>query len=94
MVYRHLHIVTGFVKDKEVDKVLSIFPPAATYYFCKAQIPRALDEHILAEMAATKGLRGHTYNSVQLAFMAAKQQAHEDDIVLVCGSFFIVAEAM
>lgn len=94
MVYRHLHIVTGFVKDKEVDKVLSIFPPAATYYFCKAQIPRALDENILAEMAAAKGLRGHTYSSVQQAFMAAKQHAHEEDIVLVCGSFFIVAEVM
>jgi dihydrofolate synthase/folylpolyglutamate synthase len=94
MVYRHLHIVTGFVKDKEVDKVLSIFPPAATYYFCKAQIPRALDEVALAEMATAKGLRGHTYATVQQAFMAAKQHAHEDDIVLVCGSFFIVAEAM
>jgi dihydrofolate synthase/folylpolyglutamate synthase len=94
MVYRHLHIVTGFVKDKEVDKVLSIFPPAATYYFCKAQIPRALDEQALAEMATAKGLRGHTYPTVQQAFLAAKQNAHEEDIVLVCGSFFIVAEAM
>ena len=94
MVYRHLHIVTGFVKDKEVDKVLSILPPAATYYFCKARIPRALDEVVLAEMATAKGLRGHTYTSVQQAFMAAKQNAHEEDIVLVCGSFFIVAEVM
>lgn len=94
MVYRHLHIVTGFVKDKEVDKVLSMMPPAATYYFCKAQIPRALDEVTLAEMATAKGLRGHTYTSVQQAFMAAKQHAHEDDVVLVCGSFFVVAEVM
>ncbi|SFD50941.1 dihydrofolate synthase / folylpolyglutamate synthase [Chitinophaga sp. CF118] len=94
MVYRHLHIVTGFVKDKEVDKVLSILPSSATYYFCKSQIPRALDEKILAEMAGTKGLRGHTYSSVQQAFMTAKQNAHEEDVVLVCGSFFIVAEVM
>jgi dihydrofolate synthase / folylpolyglutamate synthase len=94
MVYRHLHIVTGFVKDKEVDKVLSLLPPAATYYFCAAQIPRALDADTLAGMATAKGLRGHTYPSVQQAFMAAKQHAHEEDIVLVCGSFFIVGEVM
>lgn len=93
-VYRHLHIVTGFVKDKEVDKVLGIFPPAATYYFTKAPLPRALDEKELAEMAHAHGLRGHDYPTVQQAFRAAKQHAHEDDLILVCGSFFIVAEVI
>lgn len=94
MVYRHLHIVTGFVKDKEVNKVLPLFPAAATYYFCKAQLPRAMDQQELAELGHTHGLRGHAYESVQQAFQAAKQQAHKDDLVLVCGSFFIVAEVM
>lgn len=94
MVYRHLHIVTGFVKDKEVSKVLPLFPAAATYYFCKAQLPRAMDQQELAEMAHKSGLRGHAYESVQQAFQAAKQQAHKDDLVLVCGSFFVVAEVM
>ncbi|PWV51833.1 folylpolyglutamate synthase/dihydrofolate synthase family protein [Chitinophaga sp. S165] len=94
MVYRHLHIVTGFVKDKEVSKVLPLFPPAATYYFCKAQIPRAMEEKELAEAAHQHGLRGHDYATVQQAYQAAKQNAHKDDIVLVCGSFFVVAEVM
>lgn len=94
MTYRHLHIVTGFVKDKEVSKVLKLFPPAATYYFTKAQIPRALDEQELFEMGTAAGLRGKAYASVQQAFSAAKQHAHEEDVILVCGSFFIVGEAM
>lgn len=94
MVYRHLHIVTGFVKDKEVSKVLPLFPPAATYYFCKAQIPRAMDEKELAAAAQQHGLRGHDYPTVQQAYQAARQQAHKEDIVLVCGSFFVVAEVM
>lgn len=92
--YQQLHIVTGFVKDKAVDAVLPLFPATATYYFTKAQIPRALDEHLLAEMAAANGLKGHTYASVQEALQAAKQHAHKDDMILVCGSFFIVSEAM
>ncbi|WPQ60110.1 folylpolyglutamate synthase/dihydrofolate synthase family protein [Chitinophaga sancti] len=94
MTYRHLHIVTGFVKDKEVSKVLKLFPPAATYYFTRAQIPRALDENELAEMGAAAGLRGKVYANVQQAFSAARQHAHEEDVILVCGSFFIVGEAM
>jgi dihydrofolate synthase / folylpolyglutamate synthase len=53
--YQQLHIVVGFVKDKEVEKVLPLFPPTAQYYFCKAQIPRAMDEVALAEMAAASG---------------------------------------
>ncbi|WP_343673131.1 folylpolyglutamate synthase/dihydrofolate synthase family protein [Chitinophaga sp.] len=94
MTYRHLHIVTGFVKDKEVSKVLKLFPPAATYYFTRAQIPRALDENELAEMGAAAGLRGKAYATVQQAFSAARQHAHEEDVILVCGSFFIVGEVM
>jgi len=94
MTYRHLHIVTGFVKDKEVSKVMQLFPPAATYYFTRAQIPRALDENELAEMGAAAGLRGKAYPNVQQAFQEARQHAHAEDVILVCGSFFIVGEAM
>lgn len=92
--YQQLHIVVGFVKDKEVEKVLPLFPTTAHYYFCKAQIPRALDEVALAEMAATSGLHGHAHASVQAALQAARQHAQRDDLILVCGSFFVVAEVM
>ncbi|ASZ15072.1 bifunctional folylpolyglutamate synthase/dihydrofolate synthase [Chitinophaga pendula] len=92
--YRQLHIVTGFVKDKEVEKVLPLFPQTAHYYFCKAQIPRALDEQELFRLATAHGLKGHAYATVQEAFYAAKQQAHPEDMILVCGSFFIVAEVL
>lgn len=92
--YQQLHIVTGFVKDKEVGDVLGLFPRTAIYYFTKAQLPRAMDEVTLAELAAGKGLHGHTYATVQEALYAARQHAQPDDMILVCGSTFIVAEAM
>ncbi|MCW3466842.1 bifunctional folylpolyglutamate synthase/dihydrofolate synthase [Chitinophaga nivalis] len=94
MNYQQLHIVVGFVKDKEVEKVLPLFPATAHYYFCKAQLPRALDENELAEQAAHSGLQGHPYPSVQAALQAARQHAQPDDMILVCGSFFVVAEVM
>ncbi|MDZ7613464.1 MAG: Mur ligase family protein [Flavobacteriaceae bacterium] len=33
--YSRLHIVLGFVNDKELSKILPLFPKDARYYFCK-----------------------------------------------------------
>jgi dihydrofolate synthase/folylpolyglutamate synthase len=90
--YRHLHIVIGMVKDKEVDKVLALLPTHAAYYFTKAQIPRAMDEHHLQQLAADYQLRGESFGDVNTALKAALQRAHKDDMVLVCGSVFLVGE--
>jgi dihydrofolate synthase/folylpolyglutamate synthase len=90
--YRNLHIVIGMVKDKDISKVLQLLPKTAAYYFTKAQIPRALDETALAEQAAQAGLRGNAYADVNTAIRHALQHAHKDDLVLVCGSVFVVGE--
>jgi dihydrofolate synthase/folylpolyglutamate synthase len=90
--YNELHLVIGMVKDKDIDKVLSILPPAAHYYFTKAQIPRALPEQDLAQQAATHGLQGHTYPDVNTALKDVKLKAHPKDLIVVCGSIFLVAE--
>ncbi len=90
--YRRLHIVIGMVKDKEVDKVLALLPSHAAYYFTKAQIPRAMDEHHLQQHAANYQLRGESFGDVNTALKAALQHAHKDDMVLVCGSVFLVGE--
>jgi len=90
--YNQLHIIIGMVKDKAVEKVLSYLPKTATYYFTKAQIPRALDENELAEKAAAIGLQGNTYSDVNIALRQALQHAHTEDLILVCGSVFLVGE--
>jgi len=90
--FRQLRIIIGMVKDKEVEKVLVLLPKTATYYFTKAQIPRALDENILKEKATELYLNGFTYNNVNTALQAALQHAHKDDLILVCGSVFLVGE--
>jgi len=41
--YKKLHFVLGVVDDKDLKKILPFFPKDAFYYFCKADIPRALD---------------------------------------------------
>lgn len=90
--YNSLHVVIGMVKDKDVVASLILLPKYANYYFTKAQILRALPEAELQAIAASIGLKGQAFATVAEAVNAAKQHAHKDDLILVCGSVFVVAE--
>ena len=90
--YEHLHVVLGVVNDKDVAKVLALLPRAATYYFCQADIPRALPAEALAAQAAAAGLRGQSHGPVAAAVAAARAAATAADIVFIGGSTFVVAE--
>ena len=92
--YAQLYIITGMVKDKEVEKVLSLLPKHAMYYFTRSQIPRALPESELAEKALAVGLKGKTFPDVNTAIKEALTHAHKDDLILVCGSVFLVGEVI
>ena len=92
MKYNRLHIVLGMVKDKSIEKLLTLFPKDACYYFAKADIPRGLDANLLKAQATLAGLKGRTYISVANALKAAKRNAHPDDLIFIGGSTFTVAE--
>jgi dihydrofolate synthase/folylpolyglutamate synthase len=92
--YKQLHIVLGVVNDKEPEKVLKLLPQNAAYYFTKANIPRALDENVLAKSAAGFGLKGQAFSGAEEAFHNAKMNAGKDDFIFVGGSTFIVAEIL
>lgn len=88
----HLHIVLGVVKDKEPENILSLLPKLAAYYFTQANIPRALDAGLLKETAKAFELKGSVYPGVNSAIKAALAKAAKDDLILVCGSIFLVGE--
>ena len=88
----HVHIVIGMVKDKDVKAVLQLLPKEASYYFTKALIPRALPEDELFLKATEAGLNGETYTEVNIALKTAMAKAKKEDLILVCGSVFLVGE--
>lgn len=90
--HNHLHIITGMVKDKDVDAALALLPKHATYYFTQAHIPRAMDAIDLQKLAAKHELIGDIFPDVNTAIEAAKSHFHKDDLILVCGSVFLVGE--
>ena len=92
--HKKLHIVIGMVNDKDINGVLYLLPKGAQYYFTKAAIPRALDENKLMKQAAFFNLKGLSYPTVQKAFDAARNNANTDDLIIITGSTFVVAEVL
>ncbi len=92
LTYDHLHFVYGTVSDKDITHILSLLPKKATYYFCKPDIPRGKDAVELQSEAAAQKLKGAVYTSVKRAYKTALAQADKNDLVVVSGSIFVVAE--
>ena len=90
--HQRLHMVIGMVNDKDVASMLALLPAEGTYYFCAANIPRALSAADLAQQAAALGLAGQAYDSVTAAVAAARAAAGSADVVFIGGSTFVVAE--
>ncbi len=87
-----LHIVLGMVKDKDVEKVLALLPQNATYYFTQAGIQRAMEAAELSGLAARHALNGMNCSTVNTAICAASLKARKQDLIVVCGSIFLVGE--
>ncbi|NOX47651.1 MAG: bifunctional folylpolyglutamate synthase/dihydrofolate synthase [Chlorobi bacterium] len=92
--YNKLHFVIGMVNDKNIESVLSLLPKDATYYFCKANVPRALNAKELQKTAGNFGLKGEFWPTVREAYSAALSNANTDDLVFTGGSTFVVAEVI
>jgi len=89
-----LHLVIGFVADKNMDEILPLFPKNARYYFSKPQNLRGLDANLLMEKAQNFGLNGKAYISISDAYKAALNHANKNDLLYIGGSTFIVAEIL
>lgn len=92
--FENLHIVFGVVNDKDLSSILPMLPKTATYYFCKPDVPRGLDTFALKSEFESQGFIGKAYQSVPLAFSAAKKAALQNDLIYVGGSNFVVAEVL
>jgi dihydrofolate synthase/folylpolyglutamate synthase len=92
--FKQLHMVIGFVKDKDIISILKLLPTKATYYFTNAQIPRALGADELRDLAMAYHLKGDSFPSVKTALEMAKKNAGNDDFIFIGGSTFVVAEVV
>ncbi len=92
--YSNLHFVYGTVSDKDVATIFTLLPKNAQYYFCKPNVIRGMDTDMLKEKAKDFKLNNNTFESVKIAFETAKSKAKKDDLIVVAGSIFVVAEVL
>ncbi len=92
--FDHLHMVMGFMADKDVESILKQLPKHATYYLTQAHNSRTMPVDQLLRLAETYGLKCATYNNVTDALQAARTAAGSGDLVYVGGSMYVLAELL
>lgn len=87
-----VHAVVGMLHDKDIAGTLACLVPQVDNWYCAPlEGPRgASAEQLMAHLPAAAG----GFATVKAAWQAALQQAQQQDIVLVCGSFHTVAQVM
>ena len=90
--YDKLHMVIGFMADKDLNGILRLLPKKATYYFTQANTTRSLAKEELHDIAEKYALFGETYNHVSQALEAARNAAATSDLIYVGGSMYVLAE--
>jgi len=86
------HFVLGFVADKDITKLLGLFPKDSYYYWCAPGIPRAKPVEETRQTGSQLGLEGETHQSVIKAFHSALKKAGQGDLIFVGGSSYVVGD--
>lgn len=93
--FEKLHIVLGLLSDKNLEQILPLLPTTAQYYFCSPPTLRALPALFLQQQALLYNLKGNMYTTVKKALNDARKNAHpQHDLIIVCGSTFIIAQVI
>ncbi len=95
----HLHIILGFVADKDVGTILHLLadtlpPSSVTYYLTQPSTPRALPVSRLADLAQDVLTDIRMFDNVGEAYQAARTAAAPDHFILVTGSNYLVGDLL
>ena len=90
--YDQLHIMLGFSSEKEIDKILPLFPKEATYYITKSSNERSANPILIQSHIHTKN--ANCYLDFKEAFHSINKAVKKDDFVLICGSVFLVGDIL
>jgi dihydrofolate synthase/folylpolyglutamate synthase len=90
--FNKLHIVYGASQDKNVPEILSLFPEKAAIHLCQFQNNRSLKKEVLDDlMQSDKRIESVSAN-VNLRVKELMEKASNKDLILVTGSFFLLAD--
>lgn len=86
------HIILGFVNDKKIDEVIKILPDNATFYFAKPAIFRGRPPQEYEDLLIGAKISYKIFDSVQDAYLSAKEECTNEEMIFLGGSNFVVGE--
>lgn len=89
---QYKHVVLGFVNDKKIDDVMRILPENSVFYFAKPSIHRGRHPADYRDLLDNAKISYKIFDSVQEAYLSAKQQATNEEVIFIGGSNFVVGE--
>jgi dihydrofolate synthase/folylpolyglutamate synthase len=93
-VWRRLHLVIAVLEGKDVAGIVTALAPrTARAYAAANSNPRSRSAADLTEACRAAGIEVEKHPSVPAALKAARATAAEDDLILVTGSLYTVADA-
>jgi dihydrofolate synthase/folylpolyglutamate synthase len=90
--YSQLHLVYGSSADKDLRGVFELLPNSANYYFTTFQSSRSTRKETFEEFATEFNLNAEVFESPNKALEEAVSNAHEDDLIMIFGSFYMMDE--
>ena len=91
--YSRLLLVTGVCDDKDIDRIYApLVPLVDAIYTVTPAVERALKDEELSLFFHKQGIASNPCGSAVAGICKARSQASEGDLILVCGSLFVVGE--
>ena len=91
-IQKFKHIILGFVADKNINEVLQILPKNATFYFAKPTNNRGRKPQDYEDLLKKSKINYKIFDSIQEAYLFAKQQLKKEEMIFIGGSNFVVGE--
>ncbi len=89
---KHKHIILGFVNDKKIDEVMALLPENSRFYFAKPAIHRGRHPKDYEDLLLKAKINYKIFDSVQEAYLSAKQECTDEEMIFIGGSNFVVGE--
>jgi dihydrofolate synthase/folylpolyglutamate synthase len=87
-----LRIIYGASNDKDWQSILNLFPKEAILYLTEFKAQRSVKAKEWQAAASSLPIVFNCFDDAKEALTQCKSDAQEDDVILICGSFYLLEE--
>mgnify|MGYP000894675573 CR=1 FL=1 len=90
--FNKLHLIIGISNDKNLEAIISTLPNANLFYLTKSDNSRSVDPELIKQQIKINN--SVVFQDYKAAFLKSKENANEDDLILVTGSAFLIGDIL